>query len=318
MTDEILFLHSPLKEKIYGGTRIQKMFGFDEAANQKIGEYWAISAHENGMSIVSNGTYKNHSLKEVYEQHRELFHNAKEERFPLLIKINEITRPVSVQVHPDDIYAGKYEGDLGKAEFCLYLDVDDGTKLIHGHTANTKEEFRELALAGKWEQLLRRIPVKAGDCVFTPAGIVHGVEGRMLLAEVQQSSDVTYRIYDYDNTGLDGKPRKLHLEKALDVICFPHIEPDMNICDKLHGSNHILQYISNEFFRITRYEIQESETISNETYSLCLILSGEGRIHIKDESYLLKAGQGFIVTSSCTSFRITGSMDILISEPGQV
>lgn len=140
----------------------------------------------------------------------------------------------------------------------------------------------------------------------------------MLLAEVQQSSDVTYRIYDYDNTGLDGKPRKLQLEKALDVICFPHIEPDMNICHELHGRNHILQYISNDFFRITRYEIQESETISNETYSLCLILSGEGHIHIKDESYLLKAGQGFIVTSSCTSFRITGSMDILISEPGHV
>ena len=140
MSDEILFLHSPLKEKIYGGTKIQKTFGFDEAANQKIGEYWAISAHENGTSIISNGTYKNHSLKEVYKQHRELFHNAKEERFPLLIKINEITRPVSVQVHPDDIYAEKYENDLGKAEFCLYLDVDDGTKLIRGHTTNTKEE----------------------------------------------------------------------------------------------------------------------------------------------------------------------------------
>ena len=176
MSDEILFLHSPLKEKIYGGTKIQKTFGFDEAANQKIGEYWAISAHENGTSIISNGTYKNHSLKEVYKQHRELFHNAKEERFPLLIKINEITRPVSVQVHPDDIYAEKYENDLGKAEFCLYLDVDDGTKLIRGHTANTKEEFKELALAGKWGQLLHRTPVKAGDCVFTPAGIVHGVE----------------------------------------------------------------------------------------------------------------------------------------------
>ena len=117
MKDEVLFLKSPLKEKIYGGNRIQKKFGFLEEMNKKIGEYWAISAHDNGVSIITNTACEGQSLKEVYEKHRELFHHDKRERFPLLVKINEITSPVSVQVHPDDAYAKVHEHDLGKAEF---------------------------------------------------------------------------------------------------------------------------------------------------------------------------------------------------------
>lgn len=317
MADEILFLESPLKEKIYGGRRIQDMFGFEKEKNKRIGEYWAISAHENGMSIITNGTYAKHTLKEVYEQHRELFNNAEDKHFPLLVKINEITRPVSVQVHPNDTYAKEHEHDSGKAEFCLYLDVDADSLLIRGHKASSREEFEELAQKQKWNQLLRKTSVKAGDYVYTPAGIVHGVEGRMLLAEVQQSSDVTYRIYDYDNTDLNGNPRELHMKKALDVICFPHKEPTMNIVQEQHGNNKILQYVDNEFFRITRYHIQEIECIKNERYSLCLVLKGEGDVYVNGEHYSLKAGQGFIVTSKNTEFQITGNIDILISEPGQ-
>lgn len=318
MTDEILFLHSPLKEKIYGGKRIPEMFEFKTSMGKKIGEYWAISAHENGMSIVENGPYKGQSLKEVFENHRELFHNVQDERFPLLVKINEITKPVSVQVHPADVYAKEHEHDLGKAEFCLFLDVKEGTKLVRGHTANTKAEFEKLAEEQKWDQLLCRKSVSTDDYVYTPAGVVHGVEGKLLMAEVQQSSDVTYRIYDYDNVDIDGKPRELHLKKALDVITIPHKEPQIHVQKEENGNNQIIRYISNEFFRITRYRISDVEKIKNEMYSLGLVLKGNGTIQIDNEIYTLTAGQAFILTSGCTVCQISGYIDILMSEPGQV
>lgn len=140
--EKVLFLDSPMKEKLYGSRRIQEKFGLGPM-DKKIGEYWAISAHDNGLSKIKNGKYKGETLKDVYLNHRELFANDPHAKFPLLVKINEIQEPCSVQVHPDDAYARKYESDYGKAEFCLWLDVEEGTKIIRGHSAKTKEEFRK-------------------------------------------------------------------------------------------------------------------------------------------------------------------------------
>jgi len=140
--EKVLFLDSPMKEKLYGSRRIQEKFGLGPM-DKKIGEYWAISAHDNGLSKIKNGKYKGETLKDVYLNHRELFANDPHDKFPLLVKINEIQEPCSVQVHPDDAYARKYESDYGKAEFCLWLDVEEGTKIIRGHSAKTKEEFRK-------------------------------------------------------------------------------------------------------------------------------------------------------------------------------
>lgn len=140
--EKVLFLDSPMKEKLYGSRRIQEKFGLGPM-DKKIGEYWAISAHDNGLSKIKNGKYKGETLKDVYLNHRELFANDPHDKFPLLVKINEIQEPCSVQVHPDDAYARKHEKDYGKAEFCLWLDVEEGTKIIRGHSAKTKEEFRK-------------------------------------------------------------------------------------------------------------------------------------------------------------------------------
>ena len=150
--EKVLFLDSPMKEKPYGSMRIQEKFGFGPM-DKKIGEYWAISAHDNGLSKIKNGKYKGETLKDVYLNHRELFANDPHDKFPLLVKINEIQEPCSVQVHPDDAYARKYENDYGKAEFCLWLDVEEGTKIIRGHSAKTKEEFRKSVEEKAWDTL---------------------------------------------------------------------------------------------------------------------------------------------------------------------
>lgn len=314
MEEQILFLESPLKEKIYGGSRIQRAFGFEGLLDKKIGEYWAISAHDNGPSIVVNKGLGSKSLKEIYEEHRDWFANAKEEKFPLLVKINEITSPVSVQVHPDDAYAKAKEGDLGKAEFCLFLDVEKGTKVIRGHRAKTKQEFIDLVSQKKWDELFIRKEVVSNDYVFTPAGVVHGVEGKMLMAEVQQSSDVTYRIYDYDNVDTDGKPRALHLDKALQTICIPHLEPVVKAHIEDDGNNQIIRYVDNEYFVVTRCNVKGAYVVSNQRYALCLVLSGKGKV-VVDQEYDICAGMSFVVTSNTKKFKLIGEVELLISEP---
>lgn len=182
--EKVLFLDSPMKEKLYGSRRIQEKFGFGPM-DKKIGEYWAISAHDNGLSKIKNGKYKGETLKDVYLNHRELFANDPHDKFPLLVKINEIQEPCSVQVHPDDAYARKHENDFGKAEFCLWLDVEEGTKIIRGHNAKTKEEFRKAIEEKAWDTLFVRKPVCANEFVYTPAGTIHGIEGKLMMAEVQ-------------------------------------------------------------------------------------------------------------------------------------
>lgn len=273
--EKVLFLDSPMKEKLYGSRRIQEKFGLGPM-DKKIGEYWAISAHDNGLSKIKNGKYKGETLKDVYLNHRELFANDPHDKFPLLVKINEIQEPCSVQVHPDDAYARKYESDYGKAEFCLWLDVEEGTKIIRGHSAKTKEEFRKAIEEKAWDTLFVRKSVHTNEFVYTPAGTIHGIEGKLMMAEVQQSSDVTYRMYDYD--------RK-----------------DANVNEK--------------YFSVTRYKIQNEIQINNSSYSLCLPLSGNGILHIDGKDYDIQVGIGFIITSHAKRYSIQGNIDLLVSVP---
>lgn len=312
--ENVLFLDSVLKEKPYGSNRIQKKFHIGDES-LKIGEYWAISAHDNGLSVISNGKYKGETLKEVYANHRELFDRDTHEKFPLLVKINEIQEPCSVQVHPDGAYAKKYENDFGKAEFCLWLDVEKGTKIIRGHTAKTKEEFRKAIENKEWDTLFIRKPVHANEFVYTPAGTVHGIEGQLMMAEVQQSSDVTYRIYDYDRKDANGNTRELHIDKACNVTNIPHREPEASLNVTLVQGNEVIEYVNTEYFRVTRYKIEEEITIQNSRYSLCLPLSGNGVLNINGVDYDIHAGIGFIVTSGVKVYSIKGNVDLLVSEP---
>lgn len=312
--ENVLFLDSVLKEKPYGSNRIQKKFHIGDES-LKIGEYWAISAHDNGLSVISNGKYKGETLKEVYANHRELFDRDTHEKFPLLVKINEIQEPCSVQVHPDGAYAKKYENDFGKAEFCLWLDVEKGTKIIRGHTAKTKEEFRKAIENKEWDTLFIRKPVHANEFVYTPAGTVHGIEGQLMMAEVQQSSDVKYRIYDYDRKDANGNTRELHIDKACNVTNIPHREPEVSLNVTLVQGNEVIEYVNTEYFRVTRYKIEEEITIQNSRYSLCLPLSGNGVLNINGVDYDIHAGIGFIVTSGVKVYSIKGNVDLLVSEP---
>ena len=187
---EPLFLQSVMQEKIWGGTHLRDVFGYDIPSDH-VGEYWAISAHPNGVSTIKNGRYAGQTLDVLYAEHRELFGNRQEPVFPLLTKILDANDWLSVQVHPDDVYGLEHEGELGKTECWYIIAAEPGAEIIYGHNAKSKEELRQQIESKDWENLLTKVPVKAGDFFYVPSGTMHAIGAGIMVLETQQSSDTT-------------------------------------------------------------------------------------------------------------------------------
>lgn len=223
-------LKAPLKDYIWGGTRLRDEYG-KETGLEKIAESWELSAHKDGQSVVENGSLRGLSLEAAIEKegwHRILgAHGSRASNFPLLIKLIDAHDNLSVQVHPDDAYAFKHEGEYGKTEMWYIIDADEDAELIYGFSREiTREECRKRIEDNTLLEVVNHVKVRPGDVAFIPAGTLHAIGKGILLAEVQQSSNSTYRVYDYGRVGKDGKPRPLHIAKALDVLRFePPAQP---------------------------------------------------------------------------------------------
>jgi mannose-6-phosphate isomerase/beta-glucosidase len=217
---EILFLEPVYKHTIWGGKRLREDFGCPEQGDD-IGECWAVSAHPAGDCIVSHGSFKGKHLSELWRDQRELFGNLTGEVFPLLTKIIDASRDLSIQVHPDDAYAAEHEGgSLGKTECWYVLDCPEDAELVLGHRAGSRQELSEMIDEGRWGELIKRVPVKKGDFLQIDPGTVHALTSGCLILETQENSDITYRVYDYDRLQ-NGVKRELHIDKSKDVIRVP-------------------------------------------------------------------------------------------------
>ncbi|MGZ4113018.1 MAG: type I phosphomannose isomerase catalytic subunit, partial [Tumebacillaceae bacterium] len=223
-----LFLTPVFQERIWGGTALRERFGY-AIPTDHTGECWGISAHLHGPSRICNGPLAGRTLAEVWEQHPELFGReigrvgrggserakgqkfgsgrlAACEAFPLLVKILDANSDLSVQVHPDDAYAAEHErGELGKTECWYVLDCAPDAELILGHRAQSRAELAEMMQSGAWDDLLIRRPIQPGLFFYVPSGTVHALGKGTLVLEIQQSSDTTYRVYDYDRVDANGK-----------------------------------------------------------------------------------------------------------------
>ena len=224
----IIFLDPVFKQMIWGGDRLRTDFGFDIPGDDT-GECWAISAHPNGDCTVSGGEYDGMRLSELWREHGDLFGRDRDaqresgEAFPLLTKIIDARDDLSIQVHPDDVYAREHEGvPYGKTECWYILDADEGAGIIIGHHARTREELVSMIDEDRWGELIREIPVKKGDFFQIPPGTVHAIKKGTMILETQQNSDITYRLYDYGRLS-GGKPRELHLKQSKDVIQVPYV-----------------------------------------------------------------------------------------------
>ncbi|HBL2888767.1 TPA: class I mannose-6-phosphate isomerase, partial [Enterococcus faecium] len=252
---EPMFLKPVFQEKIWGGSRLRSVFGFD-IPNDKIGEDWAISAHPHGVSVVENGEFKGKRLDELWSEHKELFGHPSEPVFPLLIKILDAEDDLSVQVHPDDAYGMKHEGELGKTECWYIIDAEPGAEIIYGHHAKTREELAEMIKDGRWDGLLKKVPVKKGDFFYVPSGTIHAIGKGIMILETQQSSDTTYRVYDYDRKDAQGQTRELHIQQSIDVTTVPAKTPELQIKEVRKGNSSIVTYLETEFFNVYEWDIK--------------------------------------------------------------
>lgn len=312
-----LFLKGVMQEKIWGGSKLRKVFGYDIPSNHT-GELWAISAHKNGPAVVENGPYKGKTLAELWDEHRELFGNQDGDVFPLLTKILDAEDNLSVQVHPDDAYGLEHEGELGKTECWYIIDAEEGAEIILGHHAQTKEAFERMVEQGNWDELLRSVPVKPGDFFYVPSGTIHAIGKGITILETQQSSDTTYRVYDYDRIDAKGNTRPLHIRQSIDVAMIPHQDAKLSQSTQTIEGAAIKTLVQNEFFTVQEWTVSGKAGLTAQgLYTLVSVLDGEGTLTVEDQSYTIKKGTHFILPNEIKFWTISGNLQIIASIPGE-
>lgn len=313
---EPLFLKSQMHDKIWGGTKLREAFGYD-IPTETTGEYWAISAHPNGVSVIKNGIYEGEGLDQLYREHKELFGHPKSEVFPLLIKILDANDWLSVQVHPDDAFALAHEGELGKTECWYIIAADEGAEIIYGHNAKSKEELRQWIEEGRWDDLLTKIPVKAGDFFYVPSGTMHAIGKGILILETQQSSDTTYRVYDFNRRDAQGNLRKVHIDKSIDVLTIgkpANSTPATMAVDHLEST----LLVSNKFFSVYRWEVTGLVDFTQTVpYLLLSVLSGQGQLTVDGRVYDLKKGDHFILPNDVKEWSFDEQLEMIVSHPNE-
>ena len=312
---EPLFLQSVMQEKIWGGTKLRDEFGY-EIPSDKVGEYWAISAHPHGVSTIKNGRFAGMGLDQLYAEHRELFGNSSEPVFPLLTKILDANDWLSVQVHPDDHYAMEHEGELGKTECWYVIAADEGAEIIYGHNAKSREELRQQIEKKEWDKLLTKVPVKAGDFFYVPSGTMHAIGSGILILETQQSSDTTYRVYDFDRKDAKGNLRELHLEKSIDVLNIGAPANSRPVTVKADDLTSTL-LVASDFFAVYKWEVSGKVDIeTTAAYLLVSVLAGRGVLTVDGETYPIAKGDHFILPSDVEEWTFEGKdLEMIVSHP---
>jgi mannose-6-phosphate isomerase len=316
LQQEPIFLKPVFKERIWGGHTLRERFHYD-IPSEKTGECWAVSAHPNGQSTVAYGPYAGWKLGQLWNHHRELFGHHPSESFPLLIKILDTNDALSVQVHPDDPYANRWErGENGKTECWYVIDCTDDAELVYGHTAQTREEFEERLQKGEWDRLLRRVKVKPGDFFYVPSGTVHALGAGILVLETQQNSDTTYRLYDYDRIDQSGKKRELHIERALDVIQYPHqdVVCRPQVCREPGGC--VTTFISCDYFTVQKWDVNGNmELWQTHAFMNVSVIDGIGVLVTNSGARPIQKGDHFILPHGMGQVRLTGELTLIVSYP---
>ncbi len=306
---KILHLEPVLHEKIWGGTELRDQFGY-AIPSDHTGECWAISGHPNGDCRVTNPEFGGQTLGQLFRTRRELFGNIPGDVFPLLVKIIDARQDLSIQVHPDDAYAKVHEnGSLGKTECWYVLDSKPGTTVIIGHNAGSREEMRQMVAEGKWNQLLRQVPLRKGDFFQINPGCLHALKGGSLILETQQSSDVTYRFYDYDRLE-NGKKRELHIEKSLDVTTVPFV-PDRTVPEtETVGDAEITHLVTCPFYSVYRAVLHGAAGLTfRAPFVNVSIIGGEGTL----DGEPVKKGDHMVLTANYGPCRLEGNMELVYS-----
>lgn len=307
---KVLILQGEFVDKAWGGSRLKDEFDYD-INSDSVGEYWAISGMDEASSVVINGELAGQTLKELYKNNKELFAGEGEETFPLLVKIIDATDDLSIQVHPDDQMGAKLENSRGKTE-CWYILNENPASIIYGLNAEDKDDAVEKIENKKWDDVLKEVPATKGDFFFVPAGTVHAIKKGCLILEIQQASDITYRLYDYDRPDKEGNLRELHIDKSIQAIKLNEIADEKNVEEA--GNLTKTSLTKNEFFEVRKLETSSRVSlIRNAPYLLEAVVEGVGVLRVDGEEYNIKKGDFFILTNEVSNYEFEGNLTIIES-----
>lgn len=308
----ILKLTPAGKDYLWGGTRLITEYG-KSFPWDKLAETWELSCHPDGQSVVTEGEFSGKTLNEYIKEKGSSVLGSKckdMEQFPLLIKFIDAKEDLSIQVHPTDEYALKYEGQYGKTEAWYIIDTKPDAFIYHGFNRPiTKEEFIRRIEEKTLPEVLNKVKTKKGDVFFIPPGTIHAIGGGNLIAEIQQNSNVTYRVFDYGRVGADGKERELHIDKAVAVTtCTP---PQSCPVD----GNHL---ISCEHFNVNKIILDSSQNkvvdrTDGTSFVSILVLKGSGMVSSGQDKVTLQKGDSIFIPADTGDFQIEGELELLLT-----
>lgn len=304
-------LTSAFKDYLWGGTKLREVYGkpcdFD-----KVAESWELSTHPAGESRVDGGEYNGLTLSQYFQQvPQALGKNAAAfESFPVLIKLIDAKDPLSIQVHPSDEYALRVEGEYGKTEMWVIVDCEPGAFLYFGvNRPVSKEEFRQRIEDNTVLEVLNKVEVHPGDVFFIQAGTIHAIGAGILICEIQQNSNCTYRVYDYDRRGADGRPRELHIEKALDVCRLEPSDTASRLGEvKALAGGTVQQLGACKYFSTEKLIVEEALTleVGEDSFVSLLATEGSGWVEGPENKLAFRAGDSLLVPAGAGRVRVTG------------
>lgn len=311
-----------LKQTLWGGDKIIP-FKHLHASLDHVGESWEVSAVEGSESVVANGADKGRTLPEMVRQYREeLIGEANYARFgskfPLLIKFIDAKQDLSIQVHPDDELARKRHNSFGKNEMWYVISADKGAQLISGFSkAITPREYKERVHDGTFAEVLQSTDIAAGDVFYVPAGRVHGIGAGAFVAEIQQTSDITYRIFDYNRQDANGHTRELHTTQALEAINFADVQDDFRTHYEAEV-NEPVEIVATPYFTTSVYDMTEEITCDySELDSFVIFICVEGACHLTDNEgnkIDLQAGETVLLPATTQSLNIVPQEKVKLLE----
>lgn len=292
------------KDYIWGGQRLKTDFGIQSGLNP-LSEAWVLSCHPDGPSVLADGPDRGMTLRAWLDKAgKEALGTACEafEDFPMLIKLIDAKKDLSIQVHPSDAYALEHEGQYGKTEMWVVLDAEPGASLYYGFDREVSlEEFSSRVSDGTLTEVLRKVPVKPGDVFFIPSGTLHAIGAGLVIAEIQQNSNVTYRVFDYGRLGADGKPRPLHVEKALAVT-------DRRPAPALDFGDHLGDC---RYFTTDGHQGDFRGDCDGTSFHALLFTDGQGSLTCGGETREVKKGQCWFLPAGSGEYQVSGDLRTL-------
>ncbi len=297
------------KQIIWGGTRLSREYGIGKPG-ERIAEAWELTCRTDGVNMISGGEYDGRTFEEYIKENPDYIAKGfSGDRFPLLIKLIDAEADLSIQVHPDNEYALAHTDDLGKTEMWYIVSAAPDAKIIYGlRKKYTSDEIRSAIAAGTLEELMNYVPVKAGEAYFIPSGMVHAICHGILIAEIQQNSNITYRVYDYNRRQPDGSLRALHVDDALAVI----ERYDENAVTSEHDGDVIAKC---KYFSVRKSELAGEEKLfaSDSSFIHLLCTHGSAEIIFGGKKYAIDKGESYFIPAGSGDLALNGKAEIIVT-----